>query len=309
MMRVIARAEELSPGARKVCAAIGVFDGVHLGHQQVIRQTVADARQVEGLALVITFDRHPNSVVAPARTPPLIYSLPQKLRAIESLGAEATLLLEFTRELSQIPAEEFIRQLARELGSIYSLCVGSAFTFGHQRGGNVELLRKLGREFHFIVHGISSLALDGKVVSSTRIREAIKHGSLDAASQMLGRAYSLAGKVTRGDGIGRQLGFPTANLDCAGLVLPPNGVYAVHARAHSQWHRAVINIGQRPTLASPVPRLQVEVHLLDFSSDLYGEELEIIFDARLRDEQKFSSREELKMQIARDIAAARRIFA
>ncbi|MBI3417037.1 MAG: bifunctional riboflavin kinase/FAD synthetase [Verrucomicrobia bacterium] len=307
-MRVIARAEELSPGARKVCAAIGVFDGVHLGHQQVIRQTVADARQVEGVALVITFDRHPSSVVAPERTPPLIYSLPQKLRAIESLGAEATLLIEFTREFSQIPAEEFIRQLAHQFGSIYSLCVGSAFTFGHKRGGNVELLRRLGQELNFIVHGISSLALDGKIVSSTRIREAIKQGRLDAASQMIGRSYSVAGKVVRGDGIGRQLGFPTANIDCAALLLPPNGVYAVHARTNGQSHRAVANIGLRPTLVSPAPRLQVEAHLLDFSGDLYGEELEIIFDAKLRDEQKFSSCEELTAQIARDLAEARRIF-
>ena len=217
LMRILSQPEELSPGTRKVCVAIGVFDGVHLGHQQVIRQTVADARQVEGVALVITFDRHPSSVVAPERTPPLIYSLPQKLRAIEPLGVEAALVISFDRAFSEIAAEEFIRRLARQLGSIYSVCVGSAFTFGHQRGGNVALLKQLGQELNFIVHGLSSLALDGKVVSSTRIRETIRQGNLNAASQMLGRSYSLAGRVATGDQIGRQLGFPTANLDCAGL--------------------------------------------------------------------------------------------
>ena len=308
LMRILSQAEELSPGARKVCVAIGVFDGVHLGHQQVIRQAVADARQVEGLALVITFDRHPSSVVAPERTPSLIYSLRQKLRAIESLGADAALVIQFDRAFSELAAEDFIRRLARQLGSIYSVCVGSAFTFGHKRGGNVELLKDLGQELNFIVHGLSSLALDGEVVSSTRIREAIRSGNLNAASQMLGRSYSLAGNVTAGDRIGRELGFPTANLDCAGLLLPPNGVYVAHARVAGRLQRAVVNIGLRPTLASPMPQLQVEAHLLDFKGDLYSEELELIFEEKLRDERKFSSREELMAQIVRDVAEARHIL-
>ena len=158
------------------------------------------------------------------------------------------------------------------------------------------------------MHGLSSLALDGEVVSSTRIREAIRQGNINAASQMLGRSYSLAGRVDAGDKIGRQLGFPTANLDCTGLLLPLNGVYVAHARVAGRLHRAVVNIGRRPTLASPTPRLQVEAHLLDFNGDLYGQELEIIFEEKLRDERKFSSREELMAQITRDVAEARRIL-
>jgi len=307
-MRIIRAAKELNPGSCKVCVAIGVFDGVHLGHQQVIRQTIADACQQEGVALVITFDRHPNSVVAPERTPLLIYSLPQKLRVIKSLGADATLLITFDRAFSQIPAADFIRELTRDLGHVHSICVGSAFTFGHQRGGNVALLKTLGGELKFIVHSLASVSLDGQVVSSTRIRETISAGNLDAASQMLGRAYSLAGKVVRGDGLGRQLGFPTANVDTSGLVLPPNGVYAVHVQAGEQLHRAVLNIGYRPTRATAAVRPQVEVHLLDFRGDLYDQEIEIIFSQKLRDEQKFSSLEKLSEQIHRDIDQARKIF-
>ena len=307
-VNIISQASELKPGSRKSSVAIGMFDGVHLGHQQVIRQTIEDARQHEGIAVAITFDRHPNSVVAPDRNPPLIYSLSQKLRVIESLEIDTTLLIRFDKQFSQIPGEEFIQGLARDFGAIHSLCVGSTFTFGHKRSGNIALLKRLGQELNFIVHGLASVSLDEKTVSSTRIREAIGAGNLDAASQMLGRTYSLASKVIRGDQLGRQLGFPTANLDPDNLVIPPNGVYAAHAQVQGRLHRAVINIGTRPTLQNPQPKLQVEAHLLDVSADLYGQEMEIAFLEKLRDEQKFSSTEALQKQIQRDIEAARRLF-
>jgi len=307
-MNIIHAAAELPPGPRKVCVAIGMFDGVHLGHQQVIRQTVEDARRHEGIAVAITFDCHPNAIVAPERNPPLIYSHPQKLRAIASLEIHTTLLIHFDRAVSEIPGEQFIRGLARDFGSVHSLCVGSAFTFGHKRSGNVELLKRLGQELGFLVHGLASVSLDGKVVSSTRIREAIRSANLDAASQMLGRAYALAAKVVRGDQLGRQLGFPTANLDVAGLAIPPAGVYAVHASVQGRQHRAVANIGTRPTLPGPNPQLQVEAHLLNFSGDLYDQELEIAFVEKLRDERKFPSRDALREQIRRDIEAAMELF-
>ena len=307
-MKVTHSAAEIKPAGRRVCLAIGFFDGVHLGHQQLIRQTISDARQYEAISLVLTFDRHPNTVVAPNRVPPLIYSLPQKLRAIEALGAEALLLIHFDEAFSRQTGEEFIRGLARELGRLQSLCVGADFVFGHKRSGNVSLLRTIGAELHFTVHGMAAVSLDGKSVSSTWIREAIQGGELDAASQMLGRAYSLAGTVLHGDGLGRQLGFPTANLDTSGLVLPPKGVYAVHVEHNSRTYRAVLNIGVRPTLKVPKPQLRVEAHLLDFSADLYGKELEITFVEKLRDERKFESVEQLREQIARDIEQAGRCF-
>ena len=307
-MKILRAATELSPGSKKVCLAIGVFDGVHLGHQQIIRQTINDARQHEGIALVVTFDKHPNTVVAPDRVPPLIYSQPQKFRAIESLGADALLVIRFDKEFSEQTGEQFIRSLARDLGKIQSICVGADFVFGHKRGGNVALMKKLGGELDFQVHGLAAVALDGETVSSTRIREAIRAGDFDAASQMLGRAYSLAGKVIRGDQLGHQLGFPTANLDTTGLLLPANGVYAAHAAVRGQTHRAVLNIGRRPTIQNPTPETRVEIHLLDFAGELYGEEMEITFAQKLRDEKKFSSLDELKTQITRDIAEAEERF-
>jgi riboflavin kinase / FMN adenylyltransferase len=307
-MKLIHTAMELKPGDRKVCLAIGFFDGVHLGHQQIIRQTIADAQQHEAVALVITFDRHPNTVVAPQRVPPLIYSLSQKVRVVNSLGVDALLLIHFDEPFSRQSGEAFIRGLARDLGQVHSLCVGATFTFGHKRGGNVALLKSLGAELRFTVHGLAAVSLDGQTVSSTRIREAILAGDLDLASQMLGRAYSLAGPVVRGDGLGRQIGFPTANIDVAGLALPPRGVYAAHATVRGRTHRAVINIGFRPTVRSAAPELRVEAHLLDFTGVLYGDELEVTFVERLRDEIQFASLPELRDQIARDIQQARLRF-
>jgi riboflavin kinase/FMN adenylyltransferase len=307
-MNLIHTAKELNAGNRKVCLAIGFFDGVHLGHQQIIRQTITDARQHNAVALVVTFDRHPNTVVAPERVPPLIYSLPQKFRAIEFLGPDALLLIHFDKAFSEKTGEAFIRGLARAWAGIQSICVGANFVFGHKRGGNVELLKKLGSELKFSVHGMAAVSLDDQAVSSTRIREAIRAGELDLASQMLGRAYSIAVPVIEGDKLGRQLGFPTANLNATGLALPPNGVYAVHAIVGGQAHRAVLNIGTRPTLGKPNPPLRVEAHLLDFSEELYGNEVEIVFAEKLRDEQKFASVDELKAQIGRDIERVKEVF-
>ena len=303
-MKLIRTASELQPAGKKVCLAIGFFDGVHLGHQQIIRQTISDARRHEAIALVITFDQHPNTVVAPNRLPPLIYSLPQKLRAIGSLGVDTLLLIHFDKPFSEQTGEAFIRELARDLIALQSISVGANFVFGHKRGGNVELLKKLGAERKFAVHGLAAVALDGKAVSSTRIRELIQAGQLDAASQMLGRSYSLAGRVVRGDGLGKQLGFPTANLDVKALALPPKGVYAVHAEVAGKTWRAVLNIGTRPTVQNPNPQLQVEAHLLDFQGDLYGQELEITFLDKLREEKKFASLAELREQIGRDVRDA-----
>jgi len=303
-MRTFHAADEVNPQGRKVCLAIGFFDGVHLGHQQIIRQTLADARRHEAIGLVVTFDRHPSTVVTPHRVPPLIYSLPQRLRTIESLGTAALLLLHFDKAFSLQTGEQFVRALVEKLGQIRSISVGANFVFGHNRTGDVELLKRLGRTLGFTVHGLAAVSLDGKIVSSTRIREAIARGNLDAVSQMLGRPYSIAGQVTRGDGLGRRLGFPTANLDTTSLALPPHGVYAVHAEAAGESHRAVLNIGLRPTLNNPRAELRVEAHLLDFDADLYGQEIEISFVERLRPERRFGSLRELRNQIAQDILDA-----
>ena len=303
-MKLIQAANELGNGSRKVCLAIGVFDGVHLGHQQIIRQTLVDARQHDAVALVVTFDKHPSAVVAPEKSPPQIFSRSQKLRAIEALGADALLEIPFNKDFSEKSGEVFIRELARDLENIFSICVGADFVFGHRRSGNVTLLKQLGAENGFQVHGHAAVALDGETVSSTRIREAIRSGHLDAASQMLGRPYTICGHVVEGDKIGRQLGFPTANLDAANLVLPPHGVYAASTKVDGKPFRAALNIGVRPTVAAGM-QLRVEAHLLDFCGELYDAELEVEISAKLRTERKFSTPAELREQIARDVAAIR----
>jgi len=307
-MKIIHAPNELAPDGRKVCVAIGFFDGVHLGHQQIIRQTIADAHQHDAVALVLTFDRHPNVIVAPTRVPPLIYSLPQKLRAIETLGADVLLLIPFDEKFSRQTGEIFVRNLSRDFGSIHSVCVGADFVFGHKRSGNVALLKKLGGELNSQVHGLAAVSLDGQVVSSTRIREMICSGNFDAASQMLGRSYAISGRVIEGDQLGRQLGFPTANLDAMGLVLPPNGVYSGFTTVEKKSYHVALNIGSRPTISPPMPQLRVEAHLLDFDGDLYGRELEIEIGDKLRDEKKFASPKELREQIARDIAQVKLWF-
>lgn len=304
-MNIIHDAKDLGRGHRKVCLAIGVFDGVHLGHQQIIRQTVADARQHDAVAMVVTFDRHPSVVVAPQYVPPLIFSRSQKMRAIESLGVDTVLEIHFDRAFSQKSGGEFIHELARDLGEIHSICVGADFVFGRKRSGDVALLKKIGGELGFHVHGHAAVALDGELVSSTRIRDAVRAGDLDAASQMLGRPYAICGMVMTGDKIGGQLGFPTANLDTSDLVLPPNGVYAACTKLNGTFYRVALNIGVRPTVAATELQLRVEAHLLDFSGNLYGAELEVEISAKLRAEQRFASLSELREQIVLDVAMAR----
>ena len=186
--------------------------------------------------------------------------------------------------------------------------MGANFTFGHRRDGNVESLQALGQALGFHVHGLQAVALDGQAVSSTRIRDAVREGRLDDAGQMLGRNFAIEGTVIKGDGKGRDIGFATANIDTGGRVLPPNGVYAVHAQLGQATHRAVLNIGVRPTLAKPEPSLQVEAHLLDYDGELYGKQLRVEFVDRLREEKRFDSVKELTAQISRDIERAQTLF-
>lgn len=301
------------PLGRPAVLAIGVFDGVHLGHQAVLRR----ARDLAGegaAAVAVTFDRHPAAVLAPDRAPLLVTTPGQRLRALAALGLDAALVLRFDEEFSRRPAEAFIRSLATGFGRLRAVCVGEDFVFGHCRGGDLALLRRLGGELEFAVEGIPPVVdVDGPV-SSTRLRELIRTGCLDEAARLLGRPYALAGEVVRGAQLGRRLGWPTANLGIAGRVTPPPGVYAARVRIVAEdalqgppWPAAV-NIGVRPTVATGPARLQVEAHLIGFQGDLYGRELELEFTDRLRDEQRFESVAELQAQVAQDLAeAARRL--
>jgi riboflavin kinase/FMN adenylyltransferase len=308
---VIAENPEALParGHRPVCVALGFFDGVHLGHQQVIRQMLAEARAHDAAAVVVTFDEHPATVVAPQRVPPLIQTRAQRLRTLAGLGPDAIWVLRFDEALSRLNPEEFVELLQGGVGRLRSVCVGANFRFGHRRAGDVRFLEESGRRHGFTVHAFSVVALDGNVISSTRVRQAIATGHLDVAAQMLGRPWALAGQVVAGDGLGRRLGFPTANLDVRGLVLPPRGVYAARCAVDGRTYRAALNIGLRPTVTTTRADLRVEVHLLDFSGDLYGRELEVVVIEKIRDEQKFDSLEALTRQIRSDLERVREDWA
>lgn len=308
-MKVLPHAAQCSREEGPVCAAIGFFDGLHLGHQQVIRRALAEAQELRGQAVVITFDRHPLTIVNPLRAPPLIYRLEKKLHLLESLGCTTVLLLPFDEALSRVMAVDFIRSLGHDFGKLASLSVGSNFHFGYQRSGNMEWLQQWGSKMRFRVNGVPPVTFEGEPISSTRIREAIQLGRFAEASQMLGRPYTLHGLVLRGDQIGRTLGFPTANVDADGLVTPPGGVYAAWAWLANRKYPAVVNYGHRPTLARSRPQRQMEAHLLDFSGDVYGREMGLEFLVKLREETRFASREQLQNQIATDIQSAQSHFA
>jgi riboflavin kinase/FMN adenylyltransferase len=304
-MKVIADAAALQPGPRPVCAAIGVFDGVHLGHQRVLRQTLSEAARLGGLSVVVTFDRHPNAVVAPASVPPLIYPPARSLEVIASLGVEAAYVIRFDKEFSRIPGAQFVRGLALGFQQIKSICVGDGFMFGAGRTGDVALLQKLGGELGFTLHALRDVELDGQSVSSTRIRDAVRAGDFALAGRMLGRPYALCGVVIKGAQLGRKLGFPTANLDVSGLVIPPSGVYAADVQMGGAHYRAAVNIGHRPTVRSADPQLHVEAHLLDFDGDIYRQAMELAFLKKLREERKFPTPALLCAQIADDLRQAR----
>lgn len=303
-MRIIHQPAELAADGRPVCAAIGVFDGVHRGHQAVIGHAVREAARQGGCPVAITFDRHPRSVVDPARAPALIQPLSRKLAALAELGVEVALVFSFTREFSRQSAEAFVQALRDGFGRLASLSVGANFFFGHDRAGNVSVLQALGRQHGFAVRVAEPVLHDGAPISSTRLRAAIRAGRLAEASAMLGRPYAVCGVVRRGQGLGRQLGFPTANLEVEGLEMPPQGVYAARVVLPEGVRPAVVNWGQRPTLAGGAPAPHFEAHLPGWQGDLYGRELEVQLGRYLRPEQRFADLEALRAQIARDLAAA-----
>ena len=308
-MQVFRTFEELSGHSHKVCLAIGVFDGVHLGHQRVIGQARDDARATGGTSVVLTFDPHPMRVLAPDKAPRLLTSTEHKLSLIEKLGVDSCLLLTFDKPFSLTPPDRFIDTVARQTNQLQEICVGTRFRFGHERAGDVRLMEALAPKYGFKAKEIQSVALDGEMISSTAIRQHVLNGRLERAAAMLGRPFTILGSVETGDHRGRELGFPTANLNPHDEVLPPDGVYAVRVKVGVELLGGVVNIGVRPTFPGATPGRTLEVHILDFTRDLHGQNIEALFLSKLRDEQKFASVEALKTQIAADIQAARRFLA
>lgn len=295
--------EELACLAEPVHLALGVFDGVHAGHQAVLAKAIDAAAGQGGLAGLVTFDPHPIRVIAPAKAPSsLLATLDHKADVVAELGIRLFVPLRFDHEMAAMEAGDFLRKLTT--GDVRTIAVGEDWRFGHDRSGDANFLRHHAAGHGYRLEAVPPVMYQGDRISSTRIRQAVRDGNLSAAAEMLGRPYSICGTVVVGEQLGRKLGFPTANLATGNLQLPPTGVWAVRCLHHTHGPlTGVANLGTRPSLGSG--ELRLEVHLLGFSGDLYGEELDVEFIRHLRPEKRFDSLDELRNQIRIDSAAAR----
>ena len=294
--------------ASMVCGGaitVGNFDGVHMGHQQVLAELVGHAQAVDGPAIVVTFEPHPRAVLYPEEAPRRLCHVHERLQYLEAAGVDAVLLLEFNKDLASWTAEKFSRALYTAF-TFKHMHVGYDFAFGRDRQGHVNDLRSLGDAEGFTVSEAAAFEMLDAVVSSSRIRSAIEAADLALAEKLLGRPYSIAGEVLHGDKRGRQMNFPTANLDVADLAHPPVGIYAVRACSKKQKWIGAAYLGYRPTFQGRT--LLLETHLLDADVDIYGQCLNVEFVARIREDRSFTGADDLAMQIAKDCDAARKIL-
>ena len=293
---------------RSSVLAIGNFDGLHLGHQAILRATVERALEIKAVATALTFDPPPLKVLRPESAPHRVSTNTQRIAGFSKMGVEAAVVMPFTMELARLAPEDFVEQiLVRDL-RVAAILVGENFRFGHRQSGNVKLLRELGQRLGFEVVIIPPVVYRGEIVSSTIIRREIAEGDVSHAGRLLGRPFTLTGDVVSGTGTGSRFTFPTLNLAPEQELLPARGVYITRTSFHGDWesHPSVTNIGMRPTFNGNA--LSVETHLLDFRGAIPARRLEVQFWHRLREEKKFSGAAELREQIARDIESAKRYF-
>ena len=307
-MKILKDIAELKtvPGPTRL--AIGVFDGVHLGHQAVIGRAVHSAKLAGGSTVVVTFHPHPVRVLRPEKAPRLLTSTQHKIQLIRSLGVDALLILDFTLEFSKTPPEIFIEKLAEGSNELRQICVGQEWSFGANRTGSVRLLEDLSPKLGFELGSVPPVLVGDQVVSSTLIRSAIERGDLKFAASLLGREFTILGTVSEGKQLGRSLGFPTANLRTHNEQFPPNGVYAAKAWFDGKEYGGVVNIGVRPTIEHQAGERLLELHLFDFDREIYGLDVEVAFLEYLRPEEKFSGIDKLQDQIRRDAKRAQRIY-
>ncbi len=310
-MKVLKDIANFKKEKRPVILAAGFFDGIHAGHREIIRRTVKAAKKVKGRAWVLTLDVHPLKVVKPGSEPCLITSERHKVKLLERLGLDGCLIMPFSPKLARQAPEKFISDLAFNIPLLSRIIFGQSWRFGAKGAGDAAMLARLGKKFGFKTTVVRPVIRQGQPVSSTRIRGLIARGDLRAASILLGRPVSIMGTVVKGKGLGRRLGFPTANLDLHNEVIPPPGVYTAVAmlikgngakegeKASGRMLKGVLNIGQ-----SPKNRPDVEIHLLDFKGTLYGRDMEVVIVNKIRNEKTFFSQEKLKEQISRDVQRA-----
>jgi riboflavin kinase / FMN adenylyltransferase len=308
-MEILRSISELSRLPGPLFLAIGVFDGVHLGHRAVICTSARHAHSADGTPVVVTFDPHPAKVLRPQNSPHLITSTPHKIALIRALGVGHLLIIHFDEKFAATSPEQFVGQLATNAKPLREICVGHEWSFGRNRAGNLATLRDLGLRYHFNVVGIAPVKVNGAVVSSTAIRARIERRDFVGAAALLGRDYTILGTVKEGAQLGRQLGFPTANLSVHSEQFPPDGVYFVEAWLEGVLHHGLANIGVRPTVTGQGGERSIELHLLDFHRDIYGADIEVRFVKFMRSEKKFENMEALAQQIASDVKAARALCA
>ena len=293
--------------ARPTVLTLGVFDGLHLGHQLIMQTVVERARTVAAVPTVITFEPHPRAVLHPESAPPLLQTFDQKIEALGVLGIEQTIIIHFDQAFAQIRAQDFLRDIVVDRLHAKEVYLGRGFAFGHEREGNIDLLRSVSQSLGFFADEVPEVRLRGRRIGSTRIRELLLQRRVNLARRMLGRPYGVEGPVVRGAERGMKLGFPTANLHPQNRVIPRNGVYVTATLIDGQWRRSVTNIGTRPTFDDG-RETSVESHVLNWMGDLYGDVVRVRFLHRLRDERRFDSIEELSAQIKRDVSRAERYF-
>lgn len=286
---------------------LGVFDGLHLGHQRIMQTVVERAAAVNAVPTAITFDPHPRAVLHPESAPPLLQTLDQRLANLEVLGIKQAIVIAFDKEFAAKPAEDFIAEIIHDRLHALEVHLGKGFAFGRGRGGNIDLLRKMSTELGFIAEEVPEVLLRGHRISSSRIRHLLDSGRINLARRMLGRPYGVEGVIIRGAQRGRTIGFPTANLHPHNRVIPKFGVYATATLVEGVWRRSITNIGIRPTFENDAEP-SIETFIFDFDGDLYGDVLRVRFLHRIRDERKFAGIDELKAQIDKDTARALNYF-
>jgi riboflavin kinase/FMN adenylyltransferase len=294
----------ITPATRAL--AIGVFDGVHLGHRKILSGMLREAKRRHLKPLVITFDPHPGQVLKRGSQPGILMSLDHRLSCFEKLGVAEALVIHFNKKISQVPREKFLENILIQRLGMRSLTVGHDFCFGHRGSGNIEFLKEESTRLKFRLLTVPALKKGRRIVSSTLIRQFVEAGDLKNAEAMLGRPVSVYGTVVRGRGRGKPLGFPTANLDPHHETLPPGGVYSAYGYLAGKKLEGVIHIGERPTFRDK--QASLEVHFLNFHKNIYGKELELVFVKRLRGTEKFKNAPLLKAAIQRDIEKARQSF-
>ncbi len=293
--------------AKPTVLTLGVFDGLHLGHQRIMETVVERAKQAGATSTAITFDPHPRAVLYPESAPPLLQTLDQRLANLEVLGIEQTIVIPFTREFAGQPAEDFLSEIIHDRLHAKEVYLGKGFEFGKNRGGNITLLREMSEKLGFIADEVPEVQLRGLRISSSRIRKLLDAGCINLARRMLGRPYGVEGVIIRGNRRGHTIGFPTANLKPHNRVIPKYGVYATATLIDGTWRKSITNIGVRPTFENTTEP-SIETYVFDFDGDLYGDVLRVRFLHRIRDERKFNGIDELKAQIEKDSRRARNYF-